>query len=932
MRWQRLVRYLRTCVEAEATGELVAHASSSWSVWPGTTAAPLVFPSDEVELSPRLESFVRDLPPGREIRFGWPTLVVRDGQDVPRILPLFVIGLDRPGPETLTTGAAEDEAYLNPAVIGSGYFPADALAAVDDLTASGVPQDDYSVLTRLGQAVVEALGYDSAGLDAAHLTPDQPLRRVNNIGSLVAIDASQYTRSLVKELKELESRTDWHETAAAALVTGKPPADRSTTVLPLVPLAVNPAQGDAVDSIRRCGLSVITGPPGTGKSQVLAAAAANAWSDRQTMLVTSTNNGAVDVAVERTTALDPALVIRTGNRNVRDALPEVLANAVAHPRVDDVDEASARQRFRDAREVLDRLVADLDLRVKVQADLATGYRDIEPLCQTLWGFHRPAIEPELQADLRRRGTRAARLRILRRLRLGRIRKRFRIRETATPAQIAEWSELSQRLKRLEIEDRRMGDRLGDDDALPAAEDEVQESSRALLLSIVARTIAAHRGTLASVQTAAFGGPGFALRLAKARDAIPVLACTTLAMGSNCELRPGLFDVAVIDEASQCTLAAVLPIAFRAKRLAVIGDPNQLRPVVTVPIRRSRQLAMAANLDPFELQAAGLEHGSGSAYLAFEHVANTAGHSEVLLLDEHFRSHPSIARWFNQVFYDSSLHVLTDVREMMGTKRGLQWIDVNGVSERGEGGGARNRIEAEAVVDWLATNAQPDLSFGVVTPFAYQARTIRRLVTERLGKEGSRNIEVATSHRFQGRECDVVLFSTVLAPNSSPHTARWVQQERNLINVAASRARRLLVVFGHPDPAVRSAVPALESLRRAAVEGLPTPSDAGTVHSVAEDRLIDALGAVGIVPVLKPVVEGYELDLELIARDGARIDIEVDGRHHYATPSGRLRRQDTTRDRVLRRLGWEVMRIPAWECIARSEEVAERIRRRVEADR
>jgi very-short-patch-repair endonuclease len=99
-----------------------------------------------------------------------------------------------------------------------------------------------------------------------------------------------------------------------------------------------------------------------------------------------------------------------------------------------------------------------------------------------------------------------------------------------------------------------------------------------------------------------------------------------------------------------------------------------------------------------------------------------------------------------------------------------------------------------------------------------------------------------------------------------------------------------------------------------------------IDSEAERRLYDSMLSVGLDPISKVDVEGYELDFGLI-RGNCKFDIEVDGDQHYERSIGnhlKLRRQDIARDRVITRAGWQVLRVPAWECIRHPEVVAGRI--------
>ena len=195
------------------------------------------------------------------------------------------------------------------------------------------------------------------------------------------------------------------------------------------------------------------------------------------------------------------------------------------------------------------------------------------------------------------------------------------------------------------------------------------------------------------------------------------------MRPNFRLERGLFDLVIIDEASQCSLATALPLAYRAKRLAVIGDPHQLMPVVTLSDALVRKIAASEQCDNDDLALRGIHHTEGSAYLAFEHTVAPEPH-QPMVLDEHYRCHPHIARWFNRVFYREALTVLTDVARMPSNERRIEWIDVRGEVRRGGAGSWTNIAEAEVAVRQIAAMVRhAGRSVGVVTPFAAQAALI-----------------------------------------------------------------------------------------------------------------------------------------------------------------------------------------------------------------
>ena len=425
-----------------------------------------------------------------------------------------------------------------------------------------------------------------------------------------------------------------------------------------------------------------------------------------------------------------------------------------------------------------------------------------------------------------------------------------------------------------------------------------------------------------------GGAPFKRVVANSLDSLRGWACTALSASPNFPLESGLFDLVVVDEASQCSLAAVLPVAYRAKRLAVVGDPSQLHPIVPLGDRLLQEIAVQAGFDSDDLRRRGIHHKYGSAFLAFESAAKP--HSPILL-NKHYRCHPHIARWFNRMFYGDQLTVVTAVEETTLRDRTILWQDVAGGAERPPTGSSwLNRAEAAQTVEWLGKVLKSVSTVGVITPFAAQAQLVRKLAEDRYGRSALDDacFVCGTAHRLQGDERDAILFSPVLSSGMSGNGARWIERERNLLNVAVSRARRALIVLGHPSVGELGS-PTLASLRTYLRDEVTRNEGDGQLlaefrtDSRSEELLLDAMQLRDLRPHAKLNVEGYELDFALMEQ-GIRLDIEVDGDQHLDA-RGQRRRQDITRDRNLSNLGWTILRIPAWRCHEEIDSVIDEIR-------
>ena len=366
------------------------------------------------------------------------------------------------------------------------------------------------------------------------------------------------------------------------------------------------------------------------------------------------------------------------------------------------------------------------------------------------------------------------------------------------------------------------------------------------------------------------------------------------------LDPELFDIVVIDEASQCTLTNLLPLMYRGRTLAVIGDDQQLPAIPTIGTSEERLLARKYGVEEY---LALLGHAANDVYKAAAESLPRR-RADVVFLTEHFRSHPQIIGFSNRHIYAQRLELKKDPNwdKRLPIASGVYMKQVSGAVRHGNKGRSwLNRDEAEEVLKLVEQFKHGDrraLSLGIVTPFAAQKELIRqRLDRMNLASE----VLVDTAFGFQGDERDVIIFSPVISKGITPSASRWVEQPPNLINVAITRAREALFVVADIDYCLQQE----GMLRRLAlyckdVQLLRDTSD-------AELELFSWMMVKGWTPIIHPRVGDIEVDFILKTKEGDRIVIEVDGRQHEETAE-----QDRARDAYLEGEGYMVRRFSARE--------------------
>lgn len=381
-------------------------------------------------------------------------------------------------------------------------------------------------------------------------------------------------------------------------------------------------------------------------------------------------------------------------------------------------------------------------------------------------------------------------------------------------------------------------------------------------------------------------------VARALPALPVWFVTNLSARGTLPLVDGLFDLVVIDEASQCDAASAMPLLLRGKRAMVIGDEHQLPHITALGEQREEAIAVRSGLNPDDLATFGYRANSCFG-VALSRLARPA-----ITLDLHFRSHPAVVEFSNRRFYGGKMTMCGRARPPEGLSA-IEWVQVSGRCERGAGNTSwRNGREAAAVAarvaEELAIYRQGNLLVGVVTPFVQQAKTIMSALRREGVDAQHEGIEVATAHRFQGGERDVIYFSPVIDDGASRQVADFAA-DPNLLNVALTRARCRIVIVGDRG-ACRKHPNHLRELAAHVAE-----LEALAFDSPLERNLHDALRERGIEAEPGLEVGPYRLDLAIRCGD-ARVDVECDGAAFHVDDE-----RDAERDRRLGEMGWQVVR-------------------------
>ena len=255
-----------------------------------------------------------------------------------------------------------------------------------------------------------------------------------------------------------------------------------------------------------------------------------------------------------------------------------------------------------------------------------------------------------------------------------------------------------------------------------------------------------------------------------------------------------FDWTIVDEAGRATAPEILIPISKSERAVLVGDERQLPPMLDDNISRE---ARGDDSDDGE----SLET---SLFQTLIEQSDEGGGEYAAMLRTQYRMAPEIGNLVSAVFYEGKLeNGARAPRDGFGwMPKPVTWFTTsfrNDRRERQRGQSFANTAEAEVVVallEKLAAKPPPGsdpISVGVITGYSAQVDELTRRVNPRNRSKWRRlDIDVATVDSFQGRECDVVIYSTVRSND------RWTigfLKDYRRVNVALSRARDLLLIVG-----------------------------------------------------------------------------------------------------------------------------------------
>lgn len=533
--------------------------------------------------------------------------------------------------------------------------------------------------------------------------------------TLFVMNRSSSTQGVISELSELSQKTDYSAPLMNLFGNSKLQVEKLSKGW--TPSILSESQKQIIDSVDSNVCTLVIGPPGTGKSYSIASLALEHMSKGKSVLIASKTDQAVNVVqkkIESDLGVN-GVSFRAGKSEYKKQLKGYLDNLMLHNRSRPKENRTLE--IANYKGVLQRIEREINSFLKEYDEMI--------LQEMEWAEYLAKKEesPNWFAKLK-----------------------FKYINWKNSKQQPHWTIAKNIADRLSVSSKLSKKYLEEsfEERASHALSNNRVMYRNFINSLSARTSSRQEKLFKEID------------LEQLLKTLPIWLVNLSDIHSVFPLEKELFDLAIIDEATQCDIACCLPIFQRAKRVVIVGDPRQLGHVSFLSQSMQYSLRKKYNIDESNLNLSLNYRTTSILDLLNDSLASQ---EQVCILDEHYRSKPDIIAFSNHNFYFDEMRVMTSIPNK---DRSSHRFIVNTSGNRNSKG--VNEIEAFRIIDDLKKlieeqshlSHEATQSIGILSPFRDQTDFLNQLLSTEIEISAIQKHDIlcGTAYSFQGEERDI----------------------------------------------------------------------------------------------------------------------------------------------------------------------------------
>ena len=536
---------------------------------------------------------------------------------------------------------------------------------------------------------------------------------------------------------------------------------------PIFPFGCNRSQYKAVCNALENKLSVIQGPPGTGKTQTILNILSNLIIAGKTMEIVSNNNSAVENVREKLQAAGLDFICaqlgKASNKNAfvesqTGEYPDMSSWKLSNAQTVRNEAVQLSKEMQALYEGQERLALDLEKIEEYKRQI-----DLFPKKVSVTRKYSTAVLQKYYLRCQREMEKQHRFSWLTRLGL----RWHRIPINDDTIDTLQYLLVASKIEILEKDRTSLEHKTKDAEAKNAR---LRELSMQILKDYLYRAYGTRKSR------AVFATDEIYLKSSSFLKEYPVVLSTTFSATSN--INPAYrFDYLIMDEASQVDIAAGALALSCADNAVIVGDLKQLPNVVDTKTEEVVS-AIFAKYGISESYRYSTNSFLSSICSLYPQIPQT-------LLREHYRCNPLIIGFCSKQFYGGELIPMKKDDSAYAPIRVVRTVRGNHAR------GAMNIRQVDIIVQEILPALEEEFTdIGIIAPYNKQVDALRTALSH-----SGRNYVAATVHKFQGRENDAIILSTV------DNQVSEFTDDPHLLNVAVSRAKKqfTLVVSADEQP-------------------------------------------------------------------------------------------------------------------------------------